>query len=429
MRLLCLLLVAAASAQDAATPGGNFADMRGKGGGASKGRGANYLFAARGGGRGSKGRGASLGGVPSPAGRGPSSASPGSKGRGSGGVSPGPKGRGSGSMSPYSQNQISGGAMAKNSVGAAKTTRVPPLSTSPSKLSVAVCATGKSGTMLSAPVVRGLYSNVFDKLKPSTRKISLFVALTFEPESKKASTRAAVQKKYSRGDFLADVEFVKHQEEKPTCAVETKPAKVGPRSVMQPHRQVVSKAESTRILTMWKAVRQVYRAVEKSEIKNEFKFDWIIRMRTDLVWMSPMRTSHFIDKAPLVPWGDIWVDPLQSCMNDHVFACPRGQCRSYFHVLELWESPHCTGPSQGEDSASPLPAGNDGPPTSPYTLPSPPVGFGPMWLVTRRYGATTCSNPDSVSCCGRIKRTSWNYALARGNATHGTVQLDRYAPH
>jgi len=297
-------------------------------------------------------------------------------------------------------------------------------------MAVAVCATGKSGTMLSPPVVSGFYHHFYNNMKPYTRKLSLFIAVTNEPKLHEQTTHAGLLAKYKKGSVLANVQFVSSHSGKKSCSVESKPARVGPRSVMKPQRQAVSRAESVRILTAWKAIQKVYQTVEMMEVNESIKFDWIIRMRTDLVWISSVRTSHFAEKAPLVPYGDIWVNPLQSCMNDHLFACPREQCRPYFNTLELWESPLCTGPSQGDDSASPLPSGLEGPPgPTPYTLPSPPAGFGPMWLVTRRYGATTCENADSASCCGRIKRTSWNYALARGNSTHGTVQLDRYAPH
>ena len=265
------------------------------------------------------------------------------------------------------------------------------------KADVAVAVTGSFKTLLSPPVVKGFNLHVRNALTREGHSIAMFAALTGGTKEPKAVTEA-LELKYK--SVLKKVEFVPSYMTVTPCVVESKMQGVGRRSVMKSKlRQTVSKTETKNVLTHWKAIRRVYDTIVGFEDDRGQKFAWIIRIRPDLVFLTDVRLNG-LGSSPYVPFGDMWVSGLQSCLNDHVFACPREQCRPYFSTLELWESKHCTGSANEEDPSAPMPLGDSGPPAAPYKLPSPPNGFGPMWLVVRRCALFASRFASRLSCLG-----------------------------
>eukprot|EP00966_Prymnesium_polylepis_P235154 5439242-Prymnesium_polylepis.1 len=129
-----------------------------------------------------------------------------------------------------------------------------------------------------------------------------------------------------------------------------------------------------------------------------------------------------------------------TCMNDHVFVCPRALCRSYFSLLEVFQSEHCvpvvnasqhTGLStifaaEGH-SGRLVPNGVHGPPASPFVVPSAPqTWFTAQWYVFARFTAAgrVCRAAEAPeSCCGAIREIEWWYTLANVAPPNSKITL------
>ena len=104
-------------------------------------------------------------------------------------------------------------------------------------------------------------------------------------------------------------------------------------------------------LNQWISIREAYRLLEAHEAAAGFRYAWIYRTRTDLVYLtpSPFATAGLLERlegsgggaAVYVPASIDSPRATHTCLNDMLFACPRALCRPYFELLELFESPHC----------------------------------------------------------------------------------------
>jgi len=167
-----------------------------------------------------------------------------------------------------------------------------------------------------------------------------------------------------------------------------------------------------------------YELIEAKEAKRGKQFDFIIKTKADVVLLQNVVSPLKLPNNPHVPYGETWTSESISCHNEHIFECPRDQCRPYFMLSEIFTSSLCQ-----KDATSSIPSSK---PTVPYSLPTAPPKMSHHWYVLQRYGASPtarCSSgTESTACCGSVRQMGWEYALAKGNSTHGIIQLDRYSP-
>lgn len=235
------------------------------------------------------------------------------------------------------------------------------------------------------------------------------------------------------------------------------------------------------VLLQWIAVRRAYRHVEDHERRRGRAYRWLLRTRTDIVWLQPLpRLQQLEPRFAYVPRGGMNRAPFAMCTNDHLFLCPRHLCRAYFELLEIFESPHCAAPllpsggpvydlttchrdastgqypqgatarkrrdgmSEWRAKAAEAPplisatrsASGDlvmnGPPhdyaSRHYSIPpvSPRLApYAEQYFLARYTPAGTecvASDPGvSDACCGLIREVPFWYALARGGTLNGWV--------
>lgn len=94
----------------------------------------------------------------------------------------------------------------------------------------------------------------------------------------------------------------------------------------------------------WVKVKACYGLMERYERESGSTFDFMVRIRPDLLFLQPLTPSlMFQQKKITVPEGIIGHGP--GGINDHIAACPRALCSSYFDIVGtydncagLWES-------------------------------------------------------------------------------------------
>ena len=74
--------------------------------------------------------------------------------------------------------------------------------------------------------------------------------------------------------------------------------------------------------------------VEQAEGERTASYLWLLRTRTDVLYMEDLRLGELQTGNAYVPAGMTQL-PQFKCMGDHIFLCPRSLCRPYFMVLEL----------------------------------------------------------------------------------------------
>lgn len=153
-----------------------------------------------------------------------------------------------------------------------------------------------------------------------------------------------------------------------------------------------------------------------------FQYDWILRVRTDLVFFSPVPPLHALDRhAVYVPRSGKAANPRFAFMNDHVFICPRDKCAAYFHLFHLFQRCNASLPLPSDPEYVPPPSTPPSPsstmtgdggstPNFSFHLNPPPEGQGPQWWFFRRYGGSFVHSPSSSS-------SSSTFAAAAAAAT------------
>ena len=182
------------------------------------------------------------------------------------------------------------------------------------------------------------------------------------------------------------------------------------------------------VLVQWYAIGLCFDQVEADERVQRCAYDWLMRVRTDMVYFAdiPLAAPNLLDAQTVyVASGGMTSDPSYRCMNDQFFLCPRGLCRAYFKLLELWGSPYCNATTQRGSRmlGISIDAGSDhlGPPEAPFELPSPPMINGvrgsAQWYMFVRYNlgaGNPCKAMDeTAACCGLIRELAFPYTIAR----------------
>ena len=193
-------------------------------------------------------------------------------------------------------------------------------------------------------------------------------------------------------------------------------------------------------------LRVCYRMIEMEEKRRGGHYNWIYRVRTDMVHVQDVTEAfpnlmRFNGSRVFTPFGGMSARRGNPLVNDHAFLCPRRVCRPYFEVLELLDSEHCINAGSGNAShGSHGPAGAiescDGPPTSPFSLPR---GEPADYLMLRYFGLNHhrgCAKAGSMMLryvvppggisfrkfCTRRLLQHWSAVESEGN--DGPVRLD-----
>ena len=210
-----------------------------------------------------------------------------------------------------------------------------------------------------------------------------------------------------------------------------------------------------RVLVQWIAIRAAYLAIEQAEEqRGGVRYAWIVRTRTDIVYLEDFASKWLFtsnNQFVYVPEGGMNAFDVAMCQNDHLFCCPRSLCRPYFHLLELWESPHCRHVSQQASNVSPgrekadalksifaVPSdsapgnftvsGSNGHPTAPFALPPLPALADAEWYFLARYSSghlCDAASTTAASCCGLVREVPYLYSLARGDDRRGNIECER----
>mmetsp|Transcript_69391 Transcript_69391/g.193101 ORF Transcript_69391/g.193101 Transcript_69391/m.193101 type:complete len:358 (+) Transcript_69391:54-1127(+) len=248
--------------------------------------------------------------------------------------------------------------------------------------SVAICIVGQTRTLLSCPVRATNNARIVDPLREYGYKVDVFLTLV-EDNQHISDLRDKVAR------FYHPVNFTIHRD-----------------SRIHLHCKHIPP-----FMVQWVSIRKCYELVEIAEERHG-KYDWILRTRSDLVWYSSIVPALLNLSQSHVYVPSIGMTDMVNfkCMNDHVFLCPRDLCRPYFHLLELWESPHCQD-QQGYPTL--LPDGRD-PPAEDYNLMPMPANVTEQWYFFARYGGRQfCLPGSSLECCGSVHELLLFYAIAR----------------
>lgn len=198
------------------------------------------------------------------------------------------------------------------------------------------------------------------------------------------------------------------------------------------------------VLLQFVAIGQCYDACERAERDDASRYAWILRLRTDLVFIANVPPLASLNtRFAYVPSNGMTGDPAYRCMSDQIFICPRDLCRPYFALLELFTSPYCNASAADGRAPSTVfaanpakPLGMHAPPDTPYLLPPPPrvapgsslPRMSAQWYFFARYstrrGAPPCRASDPTHrCCGLLREFAWPFTIAR----HQHQELECFA--
>ena len=91
-------------------------------------------------------------------------------------------------------------------------------------------------------------------------------------------------------------------------------------------------------LDQYRKVRAAFRQIELHEKTLGKRFDWLLRLRPDLIYFAPFPPLSPFDKSFVyVPRGIMTSAPQLQAYNDHAFLCHRASCRAYFNTVGVYE--------------------------------------------------------------------------------------------
>jgi hypothetical protein len=173
-------------------------------------------------------------------------------------------------------------------------------------------------------------------------------------------------------------------------------------------------------------VRAAYALVRVQEREQGWNYDWLIRSRTDIVFLSEVPPLAWLRRDRVyVPSAGLGCCPY---WNDHLFLCPRPLCANYFKLFELYEG--CTdGPPTTTVGGKFVPDSWEDEPLRPFPLTLYMQAFGgkQSWFFAR-YGGALCASYTPRSCIyspmwvpggwglrssGAMRAITWGYALKR----------------
>jgi hypothetical protein len=227
-----------------------------------------------------------------------------------------------------------------------------------------------------------------------------------------------------------------------------RPSQLGVRHVLPSH-----------VLAQFVAIRQCLVAVTRAEQSRGAPYAYLMRARTDIYWMEELPLAYILAAAryrALVPQFGMGPPGTPAYFNDHLFVCPRGLCRPFFELLEIFESEHCRENHShvhnhgrdfmlgAEQQTSARRLGSIfltnhslvAPPDRPFLLTHPLAGIGAQWYVVARYSANAQAANDAVDsrclsryqpvchCNGtRLAAVRWVYTISRGEARAPTGDI------
>ena len=206
------------------------------------------------------------------------------------------------------------------------------------------------------------------------------------------------------------------------------------------------------VLVQFMAITSCFERIQQEETRRQTRrslrvpdrYTYLMRVRTDLVYLSDIPTWIFHDTSHVYVVASGMAPRLlagSTCMNDHIFVCPRALCRSYFHMLEIFQSEHCRRIKGGNENISSifatrtangelLPNSWSNAPSSAFLVPdAPSTWFTAQWYIFARHtdaGRVCGAREPPQTCCGLIKEFSWWYSLATvdEHETRPSVGLD-----
>ena len=322
------------------------------------------------------------------------------------------------------------------------------------KLSVGVCVTGLQRTLLHPAVNGSLLRRVVRPLRASGLGVDTFMVVVANwsatPANQSDALRTAITDAFASAS-LASLIFLeaRHVSAGPngTCGVHGGTAVWAQpwyhsRTIRAPSEGNVRHSNKT--LAQFVGLHACYAEVVKRERTLGTSYSWLLRTRTDVVFLQTLRLPHDVTVA-YVPQDGMNVHPLALCTNDHLFLCPRHLCRPYFELLELWESPHCRRDARAAATRGSWPLLADGvpetlsslariaptpnasapwglqpplAPTAPFLLPALPLIADAQWYWLARYGGALRGPCDArlttdENCCGLLREMPFSYDLAR----------------
>jgi hypothetical protein len=186
------------------------------------------------------------------------------------------------------------------------------------------------------------------------------------------------------------------------------------------------------------ALHEVFQDVEQTERQRGVNYDWVIKLRTDLVFFEALSIRGLDSNFVHLPSGGMSGESTSRWTNDHIFVCPRHLCRAYYELLEIVQSPFCFGNGFNFTNTYGLPPGiyatsiggvliPNGPPTYNYTIPSIlGTRWNAAWYFLARYSVDGCLPytteervADNITTCGLVHEFDIAYTLARGTETSG----------
>lgn len=104
---------------------------------------------------------------------------------------------------------------------------------------------------------------------------------------------------------------------------------------------VLGKDMPWQFVLMCKHFQQAWHFLINWEAANHRRFDWVLKVRPDLLWMEPF-PKGFVHAVVGVPRGVMTGVDMYVRLNDHVFWCARDRCAPYFETMPLRYQQNCS---------------------------------------------------------------------------------------
>lgn len=245
----------------------------------------------------------------------------------------------------------------------------------PLPASVAIAITGLLRSLLSQPVTSSFTSFVRSPLHLSGYEVDPFIVLSEQnPADKHLISRLEASVYAPKA-----LRLLPHAIFKPPCSLAT----------------VEDRSAPGHPLVQWLAIGACFELIAAAEAARGAQYDWVLRLRTDLVFFAafPMPTNA---ERVYLPSGGMSYRHWLRCCNDHMFLCPRRLCSPYEFLLRNFDRADCK-PAPGYS------AGGDGV-LEDGTLRPPPLKTAVPWYVSRAYNGTACGGGEvahpKCECCG-----------------------------
>ena len=212
---------------------------------------------------------------------------------------------------------------------------------------VGVCITGLLRSLLH-PAVRGSYARrVVTPLRAAGHTVDTFIVLVADwaatTAERTSAVRAAVESAFAPTALVLMQARHVMAGRNGSCSVHGATvtwAHPWDKSRPEPTPRPFLVQHANKTLSQFVAMRECYASVRAHERGRAANYKWLLRTRTDLVFLQSLRLPTDTNVV-YIPRDGMNDHPLALCTNDHLFLCPRHLCRPYFQLAELWESPHC----------------------------------------------------------------------------------------